>query len=292
MAISLENLKHFVAAVENQGVIRASEKVFISPSSITRSIQQIESEVGHPLFDRVGRTLTLNQEGRRFPQKARDLIHQYALLLHPGLPDGELRGHYRIGASHFLCEHLLAGLIASLVERLREATFEVYSFDTMCLLKKLQEGEIDLGFAFSPKSAETIESRPVREGQLLLCANKKHPLMGKSFSAVREQLGDYPAIIHHPVDSIERCDNHPMFRRHQISPSIRVYWDSDYFALALLGRGNYWSMLPDWVIEASKGIAAFRHPGLWSAPYQVMMLWNKRKAVSDLREAATSALKN
>lgn len=288
--ITIENLKHFVAVVENQGVIRASEKIFISASSVTRSIQQIESEIGKPIFDRVSRTVTLNQEGMRFYDKARELLYQYALLLHAEDVGGELRGHYRIGASHFLSEHLLCDLVAKLTTKFKKASIEVYSFDSHILMKKLQDGEVDLGFSFSPKISESIEYKVIHKGQLRLCASKKHPLMAKPFSELKKELNEYPAIIHRPSESIDRCDNHPMFGKFKIMPSIQVYWDSDFFALGLLTRGDYWSMLPDYVLKSRTDVTAFKHPEDWNAPYEIDMVWNKRKSVADLKDAVLALL--
>lgn len=283
--ITIENLKHFVAVVENKGVIRAAEKIFISASSITRSIQQIESDIGKPLFDRVSRNVNLNQEGSRFYERARELLYQYALLLHEDNRDGDLRGHYRIGASHFLCENILCDLVNKLTAKHKHATMEIYSFESHILIKKLHQGEIDLGISFSPKPSEIIESKRIYTGQLRLCASKQHPLATKPFSQVRKEISNYPAIIHRPTESLDRCDNHPMFTKFKIAPNIQVYWDSDYFALGLLKRSESWSMVPDFILKHTQDVVALKHPDDWDAPYQIDMVWNKRKSVTDLRDA-------
>ena len=288
--ITLENLKHFVAVVENQGVIRASEKIFISASSVTRSVQQIEAELEKPVFDRVSKTLTLNQEGMRFYEKARGLLNQYALLLHQEAVNTDLRGHYRIGASHFLGEHLLADLVQKFTAKFKRASIEVYSFDSQILVKKIHDGEIDIGFSFSPRVSEAVESKEIYRGQLRLCAFRNHPLIAKPFLQVKKELANYPAIIHRPSDSIDRCDNHPMFSKFQIVPSIQVYWDSDFFASALLARSESWSMLPDYILKHRKDVVAFKHPNDWDAPYDIAMLWNRRKSVSELRDAVIALL--
>jgi len=288
--ITIDNLKHFVAVVENQGVTRASEKIFISASSVTRSIQQIEAELGKPLFDRVSRSISLNQDGMRFYERARELLYQYALLLHEENVSGDLKGHYRIGASHFLCDNFLCELIFKLTTRYRNASIEVYSFDSQVLVKKIHEGEIDLGFSFSPKISEAMEFRKIHEGQLRLCASANHPLMDKPFTVVKKELHRYSAIIHRPSESIDRCDNHPMFARFKIEPSIQIYWDSDSFALGLLARSEYWSMLPDYVVESRKDVVPLQHPDNWKAPYEIDMLWNRRKSVNELKDAVIALL--
>jgi DNA-binding transcriptional LysR family regulator len=288
--ISIDNLKHFVAVVENQGVIRGAEKLFISASSVTRSIQQIEAELGKPLFDRVSRTVNLNQEGMRFYERARELLYQYALLLNEEDRTGELRGHYKIGASHFLSEALLCDIVQKVTTKNKKTSIEVYSFDSNVLVKKIHEGEVDLGFSFSPKISEAMDFKKIHEGQLRLCASKKHPLIGKPFSDLRKELSHYRAIIHRPSESIDRCDNHPMFTKFKIKPPIQVYWDSDYFALGLLARSDFWSMLPDYVLRLRGDVTPFAHPKDWEAPYEIDMLWNKRKSMGELKDAILALL--
>jgi len=288
--ITIDNLKHFVAVVENKGVIRAAEKIFISASSITRSIQQIEGALDKPLFDRISRNVQLNQEGARFYEKARLLVDQFGLLLNEDKSEGKISGHYRIGASHFLCESIISDLVHKLVTKFDKITIEIFSFDSHVLIKRIHEGEVDLGFSFSPKPSEATEVKKIYGGQLRLCVSKQHPLAMMPFSQVRKEISSYPAIIHRPSESIERCDNHPMFSKFKIVPNIQVYWDSDYFALGLLKQSQSWSMLPDYVINRSKDIVALTHPDDWEAPYEIGIVWNKRKSVSDIRDAVLDLL--
>ncbi len=283
---SIENLKHFVAAVENKGVIKASEKVFISPSSITRSIQLIEAEAGRPLFDRVGRSVQLNRDGRRFYDRAKAILGGYE-----GLFDEKVRacpsldGHYSIGASHFLCERVLPGLATGFLKKYPRASLEAMSLDSRALLRKVHSGELDIGLMFSPRLSDVLDCVDVFTGRLYLCGGKRHVLVDKPFSFVKEKINDLPAIIHRPTDSIDRCDNHPMFRKYGIRPQIRMYWDSDRFALNVLAANAHWSILPEIVIDSDPRLEKFRHPEHWDATYRVSLVWNKEKTVPGLKDA-------
>ncbi len=94
--------------------------------------------------------------------------------------------------------------------------FCIFSFDSQILMKKLHSGEIDIGIAFSPKLSESLESRTLSTGQLYLCGGKNHVLAKDPFSVVKRKISALPAIIHRPSESIERCDNHPMFKKYKI----------------------------------------------------------------------------
>lgn len=283
--LSLENIRHFIAVVEYSGINKAAERIFISPSSLSRSIQIAEREINKKLFDRVGRVIKLNEAGKEFYQKSQQLIAQYeSLLIGNSSSKSELIGHFSIGASHFLSKHILAKKMNTLSKNHPRASFSVYSYDSSVLIKKIHMGEVDIGITFSLTPTELIESELLFNGQLFLCTKKKHPLAGKPFSEIKKTISNYPAIIHRPTDSIERCDNHPMFKEYNILPNIQLYWDSDFFALQALQDGNCWSMLPDIVIDSDSKVEKLNHSKNWNAPYEVRLFWNKKKPVQVLKE--------
>jgi len=39
---------------------------------------------------------------------------------------------------------------------------------------------------------------------------------------------------------------------------------------------NYWSLLPDIIIENEKNLNSFKHPREWQASYTVKLIWNKK----------------
>lgn len=287
--ITIDNLNHFIAVVENNGVLRAAEKLFISPSSITRSVQSIEDQLGYQLFDRIRKRIQITQRGRDFYEEARNLLLDFQKLIgSKENPKMTLTGHYRIGASHFLCQYLAKSL-SDLGQSYPHASFEVFSLDSSHLIKKIHRGEIDLGISFSPKLSESLGSERIFSGQLLLSSGKSHPLAKMSFSKLKKEINNHAAIIHRPTDSIDRCDNHPMFHKHGIRPSIQMYWDSDFFALSMMETNLYWSMLPDFVIYSNSKITRLDHPADWKAPYSVQLVWNLRKEVSTLKNLISSA---
>ena len=284
--ITIEILRHFVAVVNNNGINRAAEQMFISPSSLTRAIQLIEAELGYSLFDRIGRNIQLNKQGLKFFEETKEVITKFeGLLTNQDLEGKALFGHYMIGGSHFLCKHILPKVLSRLASTYKNATFGVYSFDSSILIKKVHMGELDMGISFSLRASEAMDSEFISTGQMYLCGSKKHPLADAPFSEVKKHISHYPAIMHRPSESVERCDNHPVFKAHGIQPKIQLFWDSDFFALDVMAQDHSWSLLPDIVIDSDPRIVKFKHPKNWSAPYDLKVFWNKRKP-NDILKAA------
>jgi DNA-binding transcriptional LysR family regulator len=72
--LDLRTLRQFVAVAEHESISKAAEQLFISASPLSRAILKLESQVGFPLFERVGRGLRLNNAGRELLLNARKLL--------------------------------------------------------------------------------------------------------------------------------------------------------------------------------------------------------------------------
>ena len=72
--MELKNLRTFQAVVDRGSYQRAAEALGYTQSTVTIHIQQLEEELGLPLFQRTGRRMVLTQTGERFLPQARELL--------------------------------------------------------------------------------------------------------------------------------------------------------------------------------------------------------------------------
>lgn len=72
--MDLRLLEYFVAVVDNGGVTRAANALFLSQPSLSQAIRSLEREVGTPLFDRTNRQLELTTAGKDFLAPARRVL--------------------------------------------------------------------------------------------------------------------------------------------------------------------------------------------------------------------------
>lgn len=72
--MELNYLREFIVLSETMNFLAASEKLFISQSTLSRHIQAIESELGAPLFIRTTRKIELSDFGSRFLPYAKEII--------------------------------------------------------------------------------------------------------------------------------------------------------------------------------------------------------------------------
>ena len=72
--MELEQLRIFLAAAEAGGFSPASRRLYISHSTVSRTVAALERELGVRLFVRSNRTQTLTDAGRLLVDEARDLL--------------------------------------------------------------------------------------------------------------------------------------------------------------------------------------------------------------------------
>ncbi len=78
--MNLRHLEHWLALAETGSFSRAAEKLHITQSALSRSIQALEEELGGPLVDRIGKRNELTPLGQSVLERARRIVHEAAEL--------------------------------------------------------------------------------------------------------------------------------------------------------------------------------------------------------------------
>ena len=78
--MNLRHLEHWLALADSGSFSRAAEKLHITQSALSRSIQALEEELGGALVDRIGKRNELTPLGRSVLERARRIVHEAAEL--------------------------------------------------------------------------------------------------------------------------------------------------------------------------------------------------------------------
>ncbi len=62
--MNLTTLKYFISVASLGSITEVSKEAYVSQSAVSKTIKQLEEEIGVELFDREGRTIKLNQQGK------------------------------------------------------------------------------------------------------------------------------------------------------------------------------------------------------------------------------------
>src|SRR5690348_1929186 len=113
-SVELRQIAYVLAVARHRHVTRAAEELRVAQSALSRQIQQLEREIGVPLFDRSRRRLHLTAAGVAFVARADRLLADL-----DGLREemqefaGLRRGRVAIGALPSVAEALLPSLVAA-----------------------------------------------------------------------------------------------------------------------------------------------------------------------------------
>lgn len=106
--MTLEQLRIFVAVAERQHITRAAQALHMTQSAVSAAISALETRHGVTLFDRVGRSIVLNEAGRTFLPEAQAVLDR-AKAAEGALDDLSrlLRGRLSIMASQTIADYWL-----------------------------------------------------------------------------------------------------------------------------------------------------------------------------------------
>ena len=69
--MELRHLRYFAALAEQLNFTRAAETVHVTQSTLSHQIKQLEIEIGHRLFDRIGKRIVITEAGEQFLGKVK-----------------------------------------------------------------------------------------------------------------------------------------------------------------------------------------------------------------------------
>ena len=75
--ITEKKLLYFVEVCKTENISTAAKNLFIAQPALSKTIQDLETDLGYPLFERQGRHILLNENGRLFYQYAVQIVATY-----------------------------------------------------------------------------------------------------------------------------------------------------------------------------------------------------------------------
>jgi DNA-binding transcriptional LysR family regulator len=185
-----------VVEVARMGSIRkAAERLNLTASAMNRRIQDLEAEVGTPLFERRPRGVRLTTAGEMFVRYARSQIAEADRMLSQ-VEDlrGLRRGPVQIACSQALALDFLPSHIAAFQKQHPKVLFDLKVMDHDRALNALAAYEVDLALVYRPTmwpSLRVIASIPQR---LVVITRSDHPLAAKKVVRLSE-CAEYPAAL-------------------------------------------------------------------------------------------------
>ena len=246
--MELRHLRCFLIVAEELHFARAAERLHIDQSPLSRTIKELEEELGARLFIRTTRSTQLTRAGRQLLEhvpriftaldQARDGVKSAT--------NGFL-GQLRIALSDGVTPTRLSTLLARCREEDPEVEIRLFEVPLGLQIKGLHEDLYDVGFSMAEDGGDGILVTPAWEDELMVAVPARHPVLAFKQVPLKEvpryplALGD-PAVCEGHARQIDRflrkLDQEPLIAQRVATFDVMMTLVSAGLALGLAGEAH------------------------------------------------------
>jgi LysR family hydrogen peroxide-inducible transcriptional activator len=177
MIPSIKQLKYICAVAEHRHFSKAAEACFVTQSTLSASIQDLESQLDALIFERNKKSVLITPLGERLLQQARVVlgdVEDFISIAHSH--DEALAGEIRLGVIPTIGPFLLPSLLSELRKQYTKLRLYLREDMSADLVQRLQQGKLDLILLAFPYPLPEIETVSLFNDDFLLCLPPGHSL--------------------------------------------------------------------------------------------------------------------
>lgn len=284
--MELRQLKYFITSADTLNFTEAARQCFITQSTLSQQIKQLETELGVQLFERIGKRVFLTETGRAFLPYARQTVADadYGVQRIKDMEDLKT-GRLCIGTT-FGLSALITDAIARFSEQYPEVHLEVMFLKQDELIDVVRERKVDFALTFEMmEKDDLLTEQPVKTYHLCAIVSDQNPLAQQATVSLR-QLADYnictPA---RGMNARRMFDSLTNKKGIELQPKLEI--NEIHTLLHLVRTGRWVAILVDSIIHGEEGLcavplreAALPMPVVWLYPKDMYI----RKAMQKFME--------
>lgn len=266
--MNFEQLEYVITIARLGNLTKSAEKLFLSQSALTKSMNRLEEELGVKLFDRLSSPIRLTSAGEYFVSEAEKLLRQKEQMERKLLDFSDLKcGKINVGMGPGRSEYWLPHILSEFWKEYPGIEVNVVTGGMSFLEQELLEHRLDLCFLSVPQfSLEQLVYDLVGQERLLLTISPEHPVLrGK---CIPEDSFSHPLLLSPDELNGQRFLTappkhgatlllHDLLNRYSVVPSGFTAFTSIDLAYALSAEG----LGIAYVFEACA-----RYPGYYKRP--------------------------
>lgn len=202
-------LEYFITLAETLSFTKAAREHFVVQTTMSRQIAILEEEVGFELFERNTTKVILTTAGQAYLEDVKSILKAYDMAVtRAGLIAVKKAGIIRVGHAADLSQRCLAQVLEKFQQLNKEVEIKVSQASPDELIKRLQDGSIDVAAVYEQEVPEegSLESMRFFESDILIGVARDH------FLAKRKS-----------VDSIELCQETICVAKKSSAPNLYRY---------------------------------------------------------------------
>lgn len=276
--MEISTLEAFIALAETLSFTRASERLYISQSALSRQIVRLEEELGAELFRRNRREVELTACGHVFLDDSRELLEHYdrALLNLADAKDGT-KGRLTLGFLRDAPSDKLAEIIRGFREKHEGIRLNLREYSQDGVAAALLNGESDIVFSFGEglSEIEVVDSLQLDAHPLCAVVRADDPL-AQSDKVPIEALDGRDLVIISPKESeLGRQAVVRQFMNRGIVPNVAAYADIVPSLLMMVESGLGIGTMPRSAMRLAPESIAFIPIDDGREPMRTVLAWRQ-----------------
>jgi DNA-binding transcriptional LysR family regulator len=172
--ITLRQLSVFTATARLNRITLAAEELCMTQSAASQSIKELESVLGYQVFERFGRKLKINENGKAILSKATKMLDLQLELQQP--LSIELQGSLKIAASVTISSYLMPKILADFVQLYPQVEPDLCISNSEEVIERLEAGKAHIGLIEAPLMHKYLSISPWRTDKLAVFCGINHPM--------------------------------------------------------------------------------------------------------------------
>jgi DNA-binding transcriptional LysR family regulator len=195
VVVSNVALTYFLEVARAGSLSKASERLFVAASALSRQIAKLESELGTPLFERRPRGMVLSEAGRLLA------AHAQRSALETERVYGEIRGlraegraTLRIASSEGVAFDFVPSLYARFRQSYPHSHLHLEVAAPAVATQRVREGAADIAVCFSISPEKDINVHHAQRAPVFALVHADHPLATRESITLHDML-PYPVAL-------------------------------------------------------------------------------------------------
>lgn len=239
--MELRQLKYFLKAKELLNFTEASNHLNISQSTLSQQIKQLEEEIGIPLFNRIGKRITLTEAGLLFSEFAFQSVQKSneGLMMMKDL--NKLNsGSLSIGITYAL-RHLLTKALIAFSQQYPKIKINIVFGTTSELIEKLNTTELDFILTFKESDESDYDYRSLFFSPMTLVVAKDSEFSKLSSIALKDIMKLPLALPAKGYSTIQFIKG--ILKKEKLEPNVLIEINDIPTLLELVKTGNWNTIL-------------------------------------------------
>lgn len=246
-------LRLFLSLADNLHFGKTSREQHVSPSALSRSIKQLEDELGAPLFVRDSRSVQLTREGQQFREYASEVMSGWHAIRQRLMQDQQdLHGELSLYCSVTASYSFLYDILSSFRQDYPRIEMKLHTGDPAKAVERVQQGLEDLAIGARPDNLPAgIDFQSITRSELRFIGPQSPQLLTEEqlHQPTAQSWKDVPMIL--SEEGLARTRTDRWLKNHGIKPNIYAQVSGNEAIVSMVSLGFGIGVVPQIVLDNS-----------------------------------------